>query len=148
MIIRAVRTHEGPHIAHISRATRLAAMPYLPDLHTSDEDLAFYASEIKSSTCLVAEINGEIVGFACARDGWLNHLYVLPSHQGVGIGSALLHELRSIIEQFWVFQKNQLARDFYKRRGFIEVEFTDGAGNEEKEPDVRFEPEGTHASSV
>lgn len=148
MNIRAVHAHEGPQIAQISRETRLAAMPYLPDLHTPEEDLAFFASEIKSSTCLVAEVNGEIVGFGCVRDGWLNHLYVLPNHQGVGIGSALLNELRSKIDQFWVFQKNHLARDFYKLRGFIEVEFTDGAGNEENEPDVRFEPKSTQASST
>jgi len=31
------------------------------------------------------------------------------------------------------------ARRFYGREGFVEVEHTDGAGNEEGEPDVRLE---------
>jgi hypothetical protein len=30
------------------------------------------------------------------------------------------------------------ARRFYERHGFVAVEHTDGAGNEEREPDVRF----------
>ena len=29
------------------------------------------------------------------------------------------------------------ARRFYAREGFVEVDWTDGAGNEEHEPDVR-----------
>ena len=39
----------------------------------------------------------------------------------------------------WTFQANDGARRFYAREGFREVEFTDGAGNAEKLPDVRLE---------
>jgi GNAT superfamily N-acetyltransferase len=113
-------------------------MPYLPDLHTSDEDLAFFTSEITNSDCQVALIDGRIVGFGCARDGWLNHLYVSPDFQGQGIGSALLAQFGPSIQQFWVFQRNTRARDFYKSHGFVEMELTSGEGNEEREPDVRF----------
>jgi len=41
--------------------------------------------------------------------------------------------------QLWTFQVNDEARRFYGREGFVEVEHTDGAGNEEGEPDVRLE---------
>jgi ribosomal protein S18 acetylase RimI-like enzyme len=41
--------------------------------------------------------------------------------------------------QLWVFQKNVGARRFYERHGFRLVELTDGAGNEENEPDARYE---------
>jgi hypothetical protein len=30
------------------------------------------------------------------------------------------------------------ARHFYSRRGFLDCEFTDGQGNEEKMPDLRM----------
>ena len=40
--------------------------------------------------------------------------------------------------QFWVFQQNERARRFYEAHGAVAVEFTDGEGNEEKTPDVRY----------
>ena len=40
--------------------------------------------------------------------------------------------------QLWTFQRNAQARRFYEARGFVVVEQTDGAGNEEKEPDARY----------
>lgn len=138
MKIRSATLTDSAEIARISRAARIQAMPYLPNLHTSDEDLAFFTSEIANSDCQVALIDGRIVGFGCARDGWLNHLYVSPDFQGQGIGSALLAQFGPSIQQFWVFQRNTRARDFYKSHGFVEMELTSGEGNEEREPDVRF----------
>jgi ribosomal protein S18 acetylase RimI-like enzyme len=38
--------------------------------------------------------------------------------------------------RLWVFQRNEGARAFYAKHGFTEVERTDGAANEEREPDV------------
>jgi chorismate mutase len=38
----------------------------------------------------------------------------------------------------WVFESNRPARTFYARRGLVELERTDGSGNEEKAPDVRM----------
>lgn len=40
--------------------------------------------------------------------------------------------------QLWTFQRKARARRFYKARGFVAVEQTDGSRNEEKEPDVRY----------
>ena len=40
---------------------------------------------------------------------------------------------------FWVFQQNARARRFYERHGCRAIEFTDGAFNEEKTPDVLYE---------
>ena len=40
--------------------------------------------------------------------------------------------------QLWTFQRNLSARRFYEARGFALVEQTDGARNEEKEPDARY----------
>ncbi|MGY3201023.1 GNAT superfamily N-acetyltransferase [Streptomyces sp. TE5632] len=38
----------------------------------------------------------------------------------------------------WTFQVNAPAHRFYERHGFEAVEWTDGCGNEEREPDVRY----------
>jgi hypothetical protein len=40
--------------------------------------------------------------------------------------------------QLWAFQSNARGRRFYEHHGFTAVEFTDGAGNEEHWPDVRY----------
>ena len=40
--------------------------------------------------------------------------------------------------QLWTFQANAPAQRFYERHGFHEVERTDGAGNEERSPDIRY----------
>ena len=39
----------------------------------------------------------------------------------------------------WTFQQNAGARRFYERHGLAAIEFTEGEGNEEKTPDVRYE---------
>ena len=39
----------------------------------------------------------------------------------------------------WVFQRNEGARRFYERHGLRLAALTDGAGNEEREPDARYE---------
>ncbi len=74
--------------------------------------------------------------------GWVEHLYVDPVWIDQGIGALLLaraREERPAGLQLWTFQVNDEARRFYGREGFVEVEHTDGAGNEEGEPDVRLE---------
>jgi hypothetical protein len=38
----------------------------------------------------------------------------------------------------WTFQQNAAARRFYEGRGFKPVEMTDGSGNDERVPDVRY----------
>ena len=38
----------------------------------------------------------------------------------------------------WTFQRNAQARRFYEARSFALVKETDGAGNEEKEPDALY----------
>ena len=114
-------------------------MPWLPDLHAPAEDVAYFAGEIKSSVGWVAIDDDAIVGFALTRDGWLNHLYIDPEVQGIGIGSALLDEAIASIGpgiRLWAFQRNRRAVSFYASHGFVEVKRTDGRDNDEKEPDI------------
>ncbi|MBB4373583.1 GNAT superfamily N-acetyltransferase [Bradyrhizobium sp. cir1] len=65
---------------------------------------------------------------------------MLPVAQGRGVGTELLDIAKRACDrlELWTFQRNALARRFYETRGFALVEQTDGARNEEKEPDVRY----------
>jgi GNAT superfamily N-acetyltransferase len=81
-----------------------------------------------------------MVGLIAFREGWIDQLYVLPEHQGRGTGNALLQVAQRDFNslQLWTFQRNAPARRFYEARGFVLVQETDGAGNEEKEPDALY----------
>jgi ribosomal protein S18 acetylase RimI-like enzyme len=138
--IRAVTVADAARVAEIFLTSRKTAMPWLAQPHTDDETRRWHLDVlVPRATVVVAERGGEVVGFAEPTDGWLHALYVAPSVQGSGVGSALFEH--SIVLQpggfdLWVFQRNTRAFDFYRRYGCVEVRRTDGADNEEREPDV------------
>jgi putative acetyltransferase len=128
-------------VAALVRRSREQAMPWLPTLHTPEEDRAFFAGELEHGRAWGVRAAGELVGVAVERGGFLSQLYVAPGWQGRGIGSALLAQARAAaVEplQLWVFARNTAARRFYARHGFAEAERTDGSANEEREPDLRL----------
>ncbi len=91
-------------------------------------------------------VEGSVRGFlAVSRDSsydWIDHLYLDPSAVGMGLGSLLLREAKSLLDgpiRLYTFQQNQNARDFYLQHEFREIEFSDGALNEERTPDVLME---------
>jgi len=70
----------------------------------------------------------------------LAHIFAHPP--GRGVGSALLQQAKERRPggfRPWVFQRNEGARRFYERHGLRLAALTDGAGNEEREPDARYE---------
>jgi GNAT superfamily N-acetyltransferase len=139
--IRSLARHDAAEVAVVFAASRRAAMPWLPVLHTPDEDLAFFEAEVASSTGWGVFEEDRLIGFALARDGWLNHLYVEPDRRGGGVGSALLARVLEDSPSgvdLWAFERNESALAFYAHRGFEVVERTDGSANEEREPDVRM----------
>ena len=127
-------------------ASRRAMLPGRKDLHSEAETRAWMRDTVFARHVVrVAEAAGEIIGFA-ARDGaWLTHLYVAPGWTGRGIGSQLLKVIladaaaATPVLRVYTFARNAGARRFYERHGFAAVAFGDGSGNEEHEPDVRYE---------
>ena len=127
--------------AQVHRAAFDHALPWLTGLHTPEEDRWFYR-ECVFTTCQVhgAFEGGGLTGIIAFRTDWIDQLYVLPEAQGLGVGSELLQIAKRAFDrlQLWTFQRNVRARRFYEARGFALLEETDGAGNEEKEPDARY----------
>jgi GNAT superfamily N-acetyltransferase len=84
--------------------------------------------------------NAFLVAIIAFREGWIDQLYVLPVAQRRGIGTGLLQIAQSSFSSLdlWTFQRNAQARRFYESRNFVLVEETDGARNEEKEPDALY----------
>lgn len=123
----------------ISAIHRLAAL-FTP-LQTAEENLSFVCERLmRENQIWVAEAGGTVVGYIAFNDGWVSHLFIHPDHQGQGHGVALLaHVMADRRErQLWTFQKNARARTFYEARGWVLAERTDGRGNEQNEPEVRY----------
>ncbi len=121
------------------------SLPYLPELHTPEEDLWFFSERLlPECETWVAEATGLIAGYVAFKPGWVMHLYVHPDHQGAGIGPVLLAKALEdgTPRQLWTFQQNARARRFYEARGFKLVRLTDGAHNEENMPDALYAWEG------
>ena len=139
--IRPALASDAAAIARILRASRLAAMPWLPHPYTPEQDLAFVAGHMLpgAETWVAVGADG-VEGFVSRRGKWIEHLYIAPGRRGRGIGSALMRTAQAgrASLALWVFQRNAPARDFYEHHDFRPVAFTDGAGNDEKEPDVRY----------
>lgn len=140
-MIRRAKAEDVEAIAAVFRRS-FGTLTFLPTLHTADEDRAHLAGVVARQDVWVAEQDGRVVGFI-ALDGDLGtFFYVEPEAHDRGVGSGLFEQAQRVRPagfSFWVFQANDRARRFYERRGCVAVELTDGEGNEEKEPDVRYE---------
>lgn len=150
-MIRPATPADAEVVARINRESRAEAMPWLPDLHTPEEDVAWFRNLLAGEPAWIFEENGEAVGYAAMKDGELHDLYVAPGAQRSGVGGALLAHVQAANPQgfrFWAFRDNTRARAFYDARGCVVVDSSED-GNEEKLPDVQYEwlpiPDGAEA---
>lgn len=117
----------------------VAETSWMPKLHTRRQDLGFVRSLHQSGSVRV--IGDPPLGFLARQETEIPALFVAALARRQGIGRALLRdamETASVL-RLWTFQPNAAAREFYRSLGFVEIEQTDGAGNEERLPDVRLE---------
>ena len=140
MPLRPAQPADAPAITRVFQAAREHSLPFLPVLHTDEEDHAFFAEASSRRRVTVAEVDGAVVAFLALDDDEIDHLYVLPDHHRQGLGSALLRAAQAARPrlELWVFQRNTDAIAFYEAHGFAIVEVTDGADNDEREPDYRM----------
>lgn len=143
MIRQAERKDVGP-AAEVYLRSRHSTIPAIPPMVHDDDDVrAWFAHVVFPQRELWIAVNasGAVVGLMVLDDDFVDQLYVDPRHTGNGVGSELLavaQSQRPAGLQLWTFQSNEGARRFYERHGFTPVEWTDGASNEERAPDVRY----------
>ncbi len=130
-------------VAALHVKVRAAAYPVMPALVHSPAAVTAWVRgwDLTRREVWVAESAGRLVGYAAVTEAWLDDLYVDPERAGQGIGAMLLDLVKARRPDglgLWVFASNLPARRFYLARGFVEVERTDGSGNEERQPDVRM----------
>ena len=118
-------------------------MPWLPELHDDADTRAWVAESVLAEAAVWVAVDdaGSVAGFLALAGDRLEQLYVAPQRQGRGVGSRLLLKARELSPaglRLFTFARNQRARDFYEARGFVAVAVSDGAANEEGEPDVLY----------
>lgn len=140
---------DAARVAAIYLAAVHTSLPWLRLAHTDQQCRDWIAGHVvPDQQTWVVEVDGKVAAMLvleppahAGEPAWIGHLYVHPDHQGRGAGDRLVRYAKERNPdglQLWTFQRNQRARAFYEHRGFVAVEFTDGSGNEENEPDVRY----------
>jgi putative acetyltransferase len=140
-VVRRATAGDVDAVAALFRRS-FGTLEFLPTLHSPEEDRRFLGRVVAEQDVWVAERDGRILGFISLAGDLGTFFYVDPDEHEAGVGSALFEQAQRARPdgfEFWVFQRNANARRFYERRGCRAVRFTDGSGNEEKEPDVLYE---------
>jgi ribosomal protein S18 acetylase RimI-like enzyme len=144
-LIRPMADDEAGAAVAVHVAARLAAaeqgtMP--PPVHPISDARRWFEDEVVGRREIwVAERAGRLVGLLVLDAGFVDQIYVRPEVQGEGIGASLLDLAMALRPQgfdLWVFEINAPAIALYESRGLKLVERTDGAGNEERAPDLRY----------
>jgi ribosomal protein S18 acetylase RimI-like enzyme len=140
--LRPATADDAPAMARILWDCFEISLPFLPQLHTREGHLGFFREMLLPQfTVWVAEADDGVCGYVAFSSDHVRHLYVHPDAQGRGVGPALLAKAMEdgLAKDLWTFQQNTRARGFYESHGFVAVEFTQGEGNDEKMPDVRYQ---------
>ncbi len=146
-VLRAARGNDNGECATVYLRSREFAIPSVPVVHSESEVRRWMGDEvIGHEDVTVAEVDGVIVGFMVlargrGETGWIEQLYLDPAWIGRGLGAQFVDIAKQRCSgglQLWTFQVNEAARRFYERQGFVAAESTDGSGNEERSPDVRY----------
>ena len=142
LIIRRAIPSDACAVADVWLRSWAAALSTVRRGHTDQEVRAYVrAVVIPQRETWVAVADGSVVGMLVLDEGFVSQLYLDPPWRGQGIGDQFVRLAKQRYPdglQLWTFQVNAPAQRFYERHGFIAVEHTDGSGNEEHEPDIRY----------
>jgi len=135
--IEAASADDAPAIATILSGW-IDETEWMPRIHTHEQDQGFGRYLIEVTEVAVARHRGQVVGFLARQGRDVQALYLARDARRKGVGSALLDHAKSQSDhlRLYTFQANHAARAFYAHHGFAEDHRTDGAGNDEKLPDI------------
>src|SRR3712207_552253 len=109
-------------------------------LFRSEDGRFFREVILPRSSIWVTERDRAITAFLAIEGSYVDRLYVHPTHQRYGAGSALIAQAKALSPegvQLHTHQKNSQARAFYEKHGFRAVKFGISPPPE-SEPDVEY----------
>lgn len=142
--LRRAGDDDAPAVAEVLISSRRAAGDAIPPgVHPDAETREWVRTVVvpEREVWLAEDADGRALGVMVLDDDWVDQLYIEADCTGMGLGSRFIELAKSRRPaglQLWTFVTNTGAQKFYRRHGFVVAETTDGAGNEEKAPDIRF----------
>lgn len=119
--LRIARPDEHAELEELQRRASLELPEYRDELLAHPDAVHLPPAQLANGQVIVAELGGEIAGFAAVVGGELDGLFVEPDLWGGGIGRALVeaavHEARQRGLSLTVIA-NPRARGFYESCGF------------------------------
>jgi GNAT superfamily N-acetyltransferase len=119
--LRLARPEEHGELEELQRRASLELPEYRDQLLANPDAVHLPPAQIANGQVIVAELGGEIAGFAAVVGGELDGLFVEPDLWGGGIGKALVdaatHEARQRGLSLTVIA-NPRAKGFYESCGF------------------------------
>jgi GNAT superfamily N-acetyltransferase len=119
--LRLARPEEHEELEELQRRASLELPEYRDELILNPDAIHLPPAQIANGQVIVAELDGEIAGFAAVVGGELDGLFVEPDLWGSGIGrilvEAAVHEARERGLSLTVIA-NPRARGFYEACGF------------------------------
>lgn len=102
MLIRNFRSGDAPLLRAVFHASvhQLAARNYTPEQREAwaplAHDAALWAARLQSNQPFVAELDGEMAGFADLQDsGYIDQFFVAPAFAGRGVAKALMAHIET-----------------------------------------------------
>ena len=144
VVLRRAAAPDARPAAEVWLRSFAAALPGVVRAHSDDAVRDWFRHVVvpRQETWVAEAADGSGTAGVMVLDGAeLSQLYLDPGWRGRGLGDrfvTLAKERRPEGLELWTFQVNRPARRFYERHGFVAAEWTDGSGNEEREPDVRY----------
>ena len=121
LTLRLARPEEHGQLEELQRRASLELPEYRDQLLANPDAIHLPPAQIANGQVIVAELDGELVGFAAVVAGELDGLFVEPDLWGGGIGRVLVdaatHEARKRGQALKVIA-NPRARRFYEHCGF------------------------------
>jgi GNAT superfamily N-acetyltransferase len=121
LTLRLARPEEHDELEKLQRRASIELPEYRDQLIANPEAIYLPEGQIANGQVIVAELDGQIAGFAAVVGGELDGLFVEPDLWGRGIGRALAdaatHEARRRGLALRVIA-NPRARRFYEHCGF------------------------------
>jgi GNAT superfamily N-acetyltransferase len=119
--LRLARPEEHAELEELQRRASLELSDYREQLLADPDAIHLPPAQIANGQVIVAELGGDIAGFAAVVGGELDGLFVEPDLWGAGIGRALVdaatHEARQRGLALTVIA-NPRAKGFYESCGF------------------------------
>ena len=141
--LRRAKGADAYNAASVYLRARHHAVPDIPPLVHPDDDVRQWMHGVVQEQEVWLAVSGEgtVLGLMVLDGDWVGQLYIDPEWTGRGLGTRLLELARRRRPgglQLWTFASNLRAQRFYERHGFTVQEHTDGSGNEERAPDLRY----------